>query len=190
MRPLTSKRAVEVAFQLMGIILLLGAPQILEASLQHHSSQNTIFCGPISSWFTGSLATPTVKDPLNGWTVMWKTCWLHDLVITIPQSGLLDCDLFSSRNRKKPCSYHSPYKALFGTDAHSGLCTFALRTDILEHTVFQGDLIAIYATKDLSRTQSTKPMMFRNPCHTVRHYMTHYVCYHRIVLLSNEPLYN
>ena len=50
----------------------------MAASLQHLSSQNSSFCGPISSWFTTSLGTLRVKDPLNGWTVMWKmlVAWL------------------------------------------------------------------------------------------------------------------
>ena len=59
LRPLTSKCAAEVAFQLMDIFLLLGAPQILQS---HNGSEFTAsvitelkVLWPISSWFTASL---------------------------------------------------------------------------------------------------------------------------------------
>ena len=77
LRPLTSKCAAEVAFQLMDIFLLLGAPQILQS---HNGSEFTAsvitelkVLWPISSWFTASLGILRVEVLLKDWTVMWKT---------------------------------------------------------------------------------------------------------------------
>ncbi|XP_041379482.1 KRAB-A domain-containing protein 2-like [Gigantopelta aegis] len=79
LRPLSSKRAAEVAFQLLDIFLLFGAPAILQSDMaqnsQPKSSQSSKSCGHSSSWFYGKPRHPQSQGSVERATVTSKTFW-------------------------------------------------------------------------------------------------------------------
>ncbi|KAK7096357.1 hypothetical protein V1264_005659 [Littorina saxatilis] len=129
LRPLTSKRAVEVAFQLLDIFLLLGAPQILQ------SDNGSEFTAQIvkelkSLWpelvmVHGKPRHPQSQDSVeraNSDIKDMLTAWLaeNDTTCADWTVGLKFVQF------QKNSSYHSgikrtPFAALLGSDAKFGV---------------------------------------------------------------------
>ncbi|XP_068233399.1 KRAB-A domain-containing protein 2-like [Palaemon carinicauda] len=121
LRPLTSKRAAEVAFHLLDIFLLTGAPCILQSD-------------------NGSEFTAQVVQELKDLWAQWygrtqksKTSWLLGSLTTPPGWFLGLCFV---QNQKKP-SYHSGinntlYIALLGENLNFRLTATNLHQEVID----------------------------------------------------------
>ncbi|XP_041366789.1 KRAB-A domain-containing protein 2-like [Gigantopelta aegis] len=144
--PLTSERAAEVAFRLMDIFLLLGAPQILQSDNGSEFTASVItelkVLWPDLLMVHGKPRHPHSQGSVEGLNCDVKDrliAWLGDNNSTDWSVGLRFVQF------QKNCSYHSgikqtSYKALFGTDARIRLRTCALSADILERMASEEDL--------------------------------------------------
>ena len=99
LRPLTYKRAAEVAYQLVDVFLLFGASTILQSDNGSEFTANIITelkqLWPDMKLVHGKHLTHRVKDQWSVLTVTARTCWLHGCPTIIPKTGLLESSLFS-----------------------------------------------------------------------------------------------
>ena len=145
LRPLSSKRAVEVAWNLVDIFLLIGAPHILQ------SDNGREFTAAVVSelkeiWPDLLLVHGKPRHPqsqgsverCNGDIKDILTSWLSDNNSTDWTVGLKFVQFM------KNTSHHSginqtPYKALFGCDPRIGLRSTTLPTEVIEKLVTEED---------------------------------------------------
>jgi len=151
LRALTSKRAAEVAFQLLDIFLLFGAPAILQSDngseftakviseLKELWPQLIMVHGkPRHPQSQGSVerANGDIKDMLHAWMADNKTQdWSVGLRFV---------------QHQKNSAHHSgitrtSFKALFGTDPRVGLASSSLALEVLERLQSEDDLLALFA---------------------------------------------
>ena len=178
MRPLTSKRAAEVAYQLMDIYLLLGAPQIL------HSDNGSVFTASVITelkllWPDLLMDHDKSRHPQSQGSVERLNCdvmgiltaWLWDNNSTNWPMGLRFVQF------QKNSSYHSgikqsPYKALFGTEVKVGLRSNTYPTEILKRMVSEDDLIAAYTSlpeeQETADTEDVPDAQLRTIQHKIR----------------------
>ena len=150
LRPLTSKRAAEVAYQLLDIFLLFGAPQILQSDNGSEFTAQVIeelkllwpslimvHGKPRHPQSQGSVerANADIKDML--------TAWLADNETTDWTVGLKFVQFY------KNSSFHSgikrtPFAALFGSDAKIGLTTSSLPHEIISRLEKEEDLLNLF----------------------------------------------
>ena len=99
LRSLTSKRAAEVAYQLMDVFLLFGIPTILQSDNGSEFTANIITelkqLWPDVKLVHVKPVTHRVKDQWNVLMVTSRTRWLPGCQITIPKIGLLELSLFN-----------------------------------------------------------------------------------------------
>ncbi|KAG1684037.1 KRAB-A domain-containing protein 2 [Nymphon striatum] len=149
LRPLASKRAAEVAYQLLDIFLLLGAPEILQ------SDNGSEFTAAVITelkllWPDLVMVHGKPRHPQSQVSVERANCDIKDMLVawlgdnqTTDWTVGLKCVQF-----QKNSSYHSgikmsPFAALFGSDAKVGLTTSALSHDIIHRLQSEDDLLAI-----------------------------------------------
>jgi len=148
LRPLTSKRAIEVAHQVLDIFLLLGAPAILQ------SDNGSEFTAKVieelkSLWPTLAMVHGKPRHPqsqgsverANGDVKNMLLAWMSDNSTQDWPVGLK----FVQQN--KNCSFHagikmSPYKAMFGVEPRIGLASTALPPEIIHQLQTEDDLRA------------------------------------------------
>lgn len=148
LRPLTSKRAAEVAFHLLDIFLLLGAPHILQSDNGSEFTASVIVELKLM-WPELLMVHGKPRHPQSQGSVERLNCdvkdmliaWLGDHDITDWTTGLKFVQF------SKNSSYHTgikqtPYKALFGNDPSIGLSSTRLPTEVLERMVTESDLFA------------------------------------------------
>ena len=168
LRPLTSKRAVEVAFQLIDIFLLFGAPQILQ------SDNGSEFTAHIISelkllWTDLLLVLGKPRHPHSQGSVERLNCdvkdiltaWLGDNHSKDWPSGLRFVQF------QKNSSYHSgikqsPYKALFGIEPRIGLRSNILPLEVTKYMESEEELYAAYSISD--PTLQNVDTMMPDPC--------------------------
>ncbi|XP_063600553.1 uncharacterized protein LOC134776736 [Penaeus indicus] len=147
LRALASKRAAEVAFQLLDIFLLFGPPAILQSDSGSEFTAQVIselkelwpqlilvHGNPRHPQSQGSVeqANGDIKDMLRAWMANNKT---HDWAV-----GLRFVQY------QKNSAHHSsikrtPFKALFGTDPRVGLASLRLPPEALERLQSEDDLL-------------------------------------------------
>ena len=120
LRPLTSKRAAEVAFQLMDIFLLLGAPQILQSD---NGSEFTasVFTELKVLWPDLLMVQGKPRHPQSQGSVERLNCDVKDMLIAWLGDNSTDWPVglrFVQFQKNCTSSYHSgikqtPYKALY-----------------------------------------------------------------------------
>ncbi|XP_041347825.1 uncharacterized protein LOC121367580 [Gigantopelta aegis] len=148
LRPLTSKRAAGVAFQLLDIFLLLGAPCVLQSDNGSEFTAHVItelkvlwpelvmvHGKPRHPQSQGSVerAKCDIKDML--------VCWLGDNNTTEWTVGLkfVQFQKNSSLHSGIKCS---PFAALLGSGARTGLSSSSLPPEILHRLQSEDDLLA------------------------------------------------
>ena len=150
LRPLTSKRASEVAYQLVDIFLLIGAPHILQSDNGAEFTASVIAELKLL-WPDLHLVHGKPRHPQSQGSVERLNCdikdmliaWLHDNNSTEWPVGLKFVQF------SKNISYHAgimqtPYEALFGVKPRIGLRTTALPDEVLEQLVSEDDLLAAF----------------------------------------------
>ncbi|XP_070183106.1 uncharacterized protein [Littorina saxatilis] len=148
LRALTTKRAAEVAYQLLDIFLLFGAPQILQ------SDNGAEFCAKVITelkelWPDLVLVHGKPRHPQSQGSVEransdikdMMTTWMADNSTTNWTVGLKFVQ-FQKNN-----SYHSgikqtPFAALFGADAKIGLTSSSIPNEVLQRLQSEDDLQA------------------------------------------------
>ena len=149
LRAISSKRAVEVAHQLMDIFLLLGAPAILQSDNgSEFTSQiitelkevwpalKLVHGQPRHPQSQGSVerANRDIKDML--------TAWLADNNTTDWTVGIKFVQ-FHKNSALHAGIKRSPYEALFGCTAKVGLTSSALPDEIVERLETEDDLLQL-----------------------------------------------
>lgn len=164
LRPLSTKRAAEVAYQLMDIFLLFGAPQILQSDNGSEFTASVITELKLL-WPDLLMVHGKPRHPQSQGSVERLNCDVKDMLIAwLGDNKSTDWSVglkFVQFN--KNTSYHtgikqSPYLALFGGNPRVGLRSTALPTEILERMVSEDDLIAAFnphqTSDDASSTTS------------------------------------
>jgi hypothetical protein len=149
LRPLKSKRAAEVAYQLTDIFLLLGAPHILQSDNGREFTANIItelkLLWPELKLVHGRPRHPQSQGSVERANADIKSMiisWTHENNNTHWSEGLRFVQFQKNR------SYHrtidqSPYSALFGSDQKVGLSSPAIPKEILDTLETEEDLNAL-----------------------------------------------
>ncbi|XP_068209297.1 KRAB-A domain-containing protein 2-like [Palaemon carinicauda] len=147
LRPLTSKRAAEVAFQLADIFLLLGAPVILQSD---NGSEFTaqIITELRSLWPELSIVHGKPRHPqsqgsverTNGDIKDMLVAWMSDNNSTDWATGIIFVH-FSKNSAYHAGIKRSPYAAMFGVNTRVGLMSTSLPQEIISCLQSEQDLI-------------------------------------------------
>ena len=146
LRPLTSKRAAEVAYQLLDIFLLLGAPEILQSD---NGSEFT--AGVITElkllWPDLVMVHGKPRHPQSQGSVERANCDIKDMLVAwLSDNNTTDWTVgLKFVQLKKNSSFHSgikrsPFTALFGSDAKVGLTTSDLPHDVIHRLQSEDDV--------------------------------------------------
>lgn len=159
---LKSKRAEEVAYKLVDIFTLLGAPTILQSDNGREFANNVVSSlkeywptlkivhgKPRHSQSQGSVerANQDIENMLCAWMQDEKTsCW---------SEGLRFVQLMKNR------AFHSgikrsPYEALFGCKARVGLSTSSLPDDVLQDVETEEELEKIIESVQTTQQQEER----------------------------------
>ena len=140
LRPLKSKRAAEVAYQLTDIFLLLGAPHILQSDNGREFTANIITELKLL-WPELKLVHGRPRHPQSQGSVERANADIKSMIISWTHEN--NNTHWSERLRfvqfkTKTRSYHrtidqSPYSALFGSDLKVGLSSTAIPKEIWTH---------------------------------------------------------
>ena len=138
LRPLTSKRAAEVAHQLVDIFLTFGAPAIL------HSDNGSEFTAKVISdiaklWPTLKLVNGKPRHPqsqgsverANGDIKDMLVAWMNDNRTTEWSWGLKFVQFMKNSSHHAGIG-HTPFKAMFGVDVKVGLQSTPLPDEIVQ----------------------------------------------------------
>ena len=159
LRPLHSKRASEVAYQLMDIFLLVGAPQILQ------SDNGSEFTASVITelkqlWPDLLMVHGKPRHPQSQGSVERLNCDIKDMLIAwLGDNNTTDWPVglkfvqFSKNTSHHSGINQSPYVALFGGQPRVGLRSTTLPTEILERMVSEDDLFAAF--DETTRDEST-----------------------------------
>lgn len=149
LRPLTSKRAAEVAIQLTDIFLLVGAPVILQ------SDNGAEFTAQIikeltAFWPTLILVHGKPRHPQSQGSVERANGDIKDILIAWMADNIsADWSMgIKFVQFAKNSAYHagikrSPYSAMFGTSARVGLTSTSLPQEIICRLQTEQDLISV-----------------------------------------------
>ena len=150
LRPLSSKRAVEVAFQLLDIFLLFGAPAILQ------SDNGSEFTAQVITelkelWPQLIMVHGKPRHPQSQGSVERANSDIKDILVAwMSDNNTQDWTVgLKFVQQQKNCAHHAginrtPYKAMFGEDPKVGLTSSSLPPEILERLQFEDDLLALY----------------------------------------------
>ena len=162
LRPLTSKRAAEVAYQLLDIFLMFGAPCILQSDNGSEFTAQVIqelrSMYPQLKMVHGKPRHPQSQravERANSDIKDMLAAWLSD---NNTQDWSLGLRFVANQ---KNSAYHSgikstPYAALFGSEPKVGLTSSALPSEVIEHLETEDDLLAVLqATPSTTQTAAT-----------------------------------
>ena len=159
LRALTSKRASEVAYHLMDIFLLMGAPTILQ------SDNGSEFTSQVISelkdlWPDLTIVHGKPRHPQSQGSVERANGDIKDMLVAwMSENNTQDWTIgIKFVQFQKNTAHHagikcSPYSALFGCDARIGLTSSSLPQKIIERMQSEDDLIALI----------TAPASFQGP---------------------------
>ena len=162
LRALTSKRASEVAYHLMDIFVLLGAPIILQ------SDNGSEFTSQVISelkdlWPDLTIVHGKPRYPQSQGSVERANGDIKDMLIAwMSENNTQDWTIgIKFVQFQKNTAHHagikcSPYSALFGCDARIGLTSTSLPQEIIERMQSEDDLIAL-VTAPASSQQPASP---------------------------------
>ena len=168
LRPLTSKRAAEVAFQLLDIFLLFGAPAILQ------SDNGSEFTAQVITelkdlWPQLIMVHGKPRHPQSQGSVERANADIKDILAAwMTDNNTQDWSLgLRFVQNMKNSSYHSgikctPYSAMFGTEPKVGLTSSSLPSEIIERLQTEDDLLAVVNSP---KEESTTPATATSPQH-------------------------
>ncbi|XP_041347573.1 KRAB-A domain-containing protein 2-like [Gigantopelta aegis] len=148
LRPLTSKRASEVAYQLLNIYLLLGAPSILQSD---NGSEFTVqvITELKQMWPELVIVHGKPRHPQSQGSVERANCYIKDMLIEwMSDNDTRDWTVgLKFVQFQKNSSHHigikrSPFAALFGADAKVGLISSSLPQDVIARLQTEDDLLS------------------------------------------------
>jgi len=150
-RPLTTKRASEVAFQLMDIFLLMGAPVILQSDNGSEFTSHVI-TELKEVWPTLKLVHGKPRHPqsqgsverANGDIKDMLVAWMADNETQDWATGIkfVQFQKNSAHHSGIKCS---PYSAMFGCEARVGLTSSTLPTEVIYRMESEDDLLAAFS---------------------------------------------
>jgi hypothetical protein len=150
LRPLSSKRAAEVAYQLVDIFLLIGAPHILQSDNGSEFTASVI-AELKELWIDLLMVHGKPRHPQSQGSVERLNCDIKDMLIAwMGDNSSADWPVgLKFVQFMKNTSYHStikqtPFSALFGGNPRVGLRSTNLPTEILERLVTEDDLFAAF----------------------------------------------
>ncbi|XP_045112503.1 KRAB-A domain-containing protein 2-like [Portunus trituberculatus] len=154
LRPLKSKCAAEVAFQLADIFLLLGAPVILQSD---NGSEFTaqIITELCSMWPELSIVHGKPRHPqsqgsverANGDIKDMLVAWMADNNSTDWATGIKFVQ-FSKNSAYHAGIKRSPYAAMFGVNARVGLTSTSLPHEIISSLQSEQDLVTLLQERE------------------------------------------
>ena len=160
LRPLSSKRAAEVAFQLLDIFLLFGAPAILQSDNGSEFTASVITelkeLWPQLIMVHGKPRHPQSQGSVeraNGDIKDMLVAWMSDNNTQDWTVGL------KFVQQQKNCAHHvginlTPYKAMFGEEPKVGLTSSSLPPEILERLQSEDDLRMLNQSQTLPPTSN------------------------------------
>ena len=193
LRPLTSKRAVEVAFQVMNIFLMYGAPQILQSD--NGSDFTALVISELKLLWPDMLIVHGKPRHLQcQGSVERLNCDIKDMLISwLGDNDTSDWPMsLKFMQFHKNTSYHSgikqfPYKALFGVEAKVGL-----RSTTLPEVLKKMLLKRIYLELTLSSRTLLIQMIHLSALITVRTSIIQILTYihseKKLKVLVTEPI--
>ena len=149
LRPLSSKRAAEVAFQLLDIFLLFGAPAILQ------SDNGSEFTAQVITelkelWPQLIMVHGKPRHPQSQGSVERANGDIKDMLVAwMCDNNTQDWSVgLKFVQQQKNCAHHAginqtPYKAMFGEDPKVGLTSSSLPPEILKTLQSEDDLRAL-----------------------------------------------
>jgi hypothetical protein len=150
LRALSSKRAAEVAYQLMDIFLFIGAPHILQSDNGAEFTASVIDELKLL-WPDLLLVHGKPRHPQSQGSVERLNCDVKDMLVSwLQDNKTTDWSIgLKFVQFSKNTSYHSgikqtPYEALFGAKPRVGLRSLALPDEILMRMVTEDDLTAVF----------------------------------------------
>ena len=159
LRPLSSKRAAEVAFQLLDIFLLFGAPAILQ------SDNGSEFTAKVITelkdlWPHLIMVHGKPRHPQSQGSVERANGDIKDILVAwMSDNNTQDWTVgLKFVQQQKNCAHHvgikqTPYKAMFGEDPKVGLTSSSLPPEILERLQSEDDLLALHQSTPPDSTQ-------------------------------------
>jgi hypothetical protein len=166
-RPLTSKRAAEVAYQLMDIFLLFGAPHILQ------SDNGSEFTAQIISdlkelWPELVIVHGKPRHPQSQGSVERANYDIKDMLVAwMSENDTADWTVgvkfvqFRKNSSFNAGIKQSPYATLFGIEARIGLTSSSLPHDVIQKLQTEDDLLAILSSS--STQPDTQPLPEMTP---------------------------
>jgi hypothetical protein len=161
-RPLTSKRAAEVAYQLMDIFLLFGAPHILRSD---NSSEFTaqIISDLKELWPELVIVHGKPRHPQSQGSVERANYDIKDMLVAwMSENDIADWTVgvkfvqFRKNSGFNTGIKQSSYATLFGIEARIGLTSSSLPHDVIQKLQTEDDLLAILSNS--STQPDTQPL--------------------------------
>ena len=160
LRPLASKRAAEVAFQLLDIFLLFGAPAILQSDNGSEFTAHVI-TELKEMWPELIMVHGKPRHPQSQGSVERANGDIKDILVAwMSDNNTQDWTVgLKFVQQKKNCAHHAgikrtPYKAMFGEDPKIGLTSSSLPHEILERIQTEDDLLALHQSPPTANAES------------------------------------
>ena len=149
LRPLSSKRAAEVAFQLLDIFLLFDAPAILQCD--NGTKFTALVINELKEmWPQLTMAHGKPRHPQSQGSVERANGDIKDMLVAwMSDNNTQDWTVgLKFVQQQKNCAHHAginltPYKAMFGEDPKVGLTSSSLPPELLETLQSEDDLLAL-----------------------------------------------
>ena len=148
LKPITAKRAAEVAFQLVDIFLLLGSPANLQIDNGSEFTASVITdlkqVWPKLALVHGKPRHPQNKGSLERGNGDIEVCLLPGLQTTQDWNAILDCwDQICTVPKEFRVPFCTPYSAMFGCEARVGLTSMSLPSEVINTLTNEDDLADI-----------------------------------------------
>ncbi|XP_041377319.1 KRAB-A domain-containing protein 2-like [Gigantopelta aegis] len=148
LRPLTSKRAAEVAFQLLDIFLLLGAPSVLQSDSGSEFIAHVITELKVM-WPELVMVHGIPKHPQSQGSVERANCDIKGILVCWLGDNNTTVGLTFVQFQKNSSLYSgikcSLFAALLGSGARTGLSSSSLPPEVLHRLQSEDDLLAAIA---------------------------------------------
>ncbi|RVE42542.1 hypothetical protein evm_012805 [Chilo suppressalis] len=160
LRPLTSKRAAEVAIELLKIFLEVGCPYILQSDNDREFTaaiiQELTALWPTCKIINGRPRHPASQGKVERANQDVEAMLRAWLIANDSKNWAIGCYFVQFQ---KNFSFHrtikrSPYKALFGTEPKTGLQSAHIPTELLGKLVTEEELDQFFKQQNVSATES------------------------------------
>ncbi|XP_047476452.1 KRAB-A domain-containing protein 2-like [Penaeus chinensis] len=160
LRSLQTKRAAEVAFQLVDIFLLMGAPAVLQSDNGSEFTSRVI-TELKERWPSLTMVHGKPRHPQSKGSVECANGDIKDMLVTwLADNNSQDWSVgIKFVQFQKNAAHHSgikcsPYSAIFGCEARVGLTSSPLPTEVVSRLESEDDPIAVMSGEDTTTTGS------------------------------------